>query len=258
MMDETLEFRAYMRAAGANFDPPAGECPGELELAEYGRGALPAERAEQIQGHLMACGNCRKTAVDLADFLEPAPFPGKLDKEWREFRRRIAPEKPGGFDFLRLRWQPAAAALAFAALFSSGTFVLTRKHYLARESALVAEVRRSEGAQNTPRLNATLADLLPGDTITRSASGRVNTVSLTGRPLILILNAAGHPDAGECSVVIVDRGGREVWRGSGLARLEGNYVITLPPGFLEAGEYTFRLWTEGGGTIAEYPLKVTR
>jgi hypothetical protein len=256
MMDDKLEFRAYMKAAGSHIDQNFGGCPSETELADYHRALLNEDRSEHVQRHLIHCEGCRQRLVDLADFLDPLPANRNLDKEWRAFQKRLGPEKSGFFRFLTMGWRPMGAALAFASLVGAGIFVLTKQHYEARESTLLAQLRDKEAGPDAPGLNAALVDLLPRDAITRSERlEQTARVSAQGRPVILILNAAGQPDRAEYSVEILTKQGRSVWSGAGLTRMQGNYVVALPPGFLGRGDYTVRVSADGA-RIADYAFAV--
>lgn len=124
-----------------------------------------------------------------------------------------------------------------------------------RETEL-AELRR-------PRLNAPLYDVLPREMTVRSAADEeVTRVELPPgqRSFTLILNGGGVPPYPSYDIEISARGGRKVWRGSGLRpEGNGNFVLSLDRSFLRDGRYSLKLFgrsPEGSKAAAEYSISV--
>ena len=119
------ELRIHMRAAGDELEGAAQPCPSEAELIEYQAGRLAAERHEAVQSHLVRCGTCRATLLDVVAFFEPAR-PGEVEpslrREWKALERKLPRER-------RLAWTwfspRPALALAASLVVVSGIAVFT-------------------------------------------------------------------------------------------------------------------------------------
>lgn len=126
-----------------------------------------------------------------------------------------------------------------------------------RHQTELAELRR-------PQLNAPLYDVLPQEMTVRSAEGEEVTrivLSPRERSFTLILNGGGLPPYPKYDMEIRGRGGKSVWRGTGLRQDGGgNFVLTLDRGFLRDGRYSLKLFgrsAEGTKAVAEYNIHVT-
>ncbi len=126
-----------------------------------------------------------------------------------------------------------------------------------RRETELAELRR-------PQLNAPIYDVLPQEMTVRSAEGaEITRVVLPPgeRSFTLILNGGGLPPYPKYDMEIRGRGGKRVWRGTGLRQEGGgNFVITLDRSFLRDGRYSLKLFgrsAEGTKAVAEYNIHVT-
>ena len=71
------------------------EHPPVERLAAYHRGRLSEQDEESIRDHFVACPSCRKTMLELTDFLDGAPQEGrwssdKLLAAWQELQAQVA------------------------------------------------------------------------------------------------------------------------------------------------------------------------
>jgi hypothetical protein len=126
-----------------------------------------------------------------------------------------------------------------------------------RQEAELAELRR-------PQLNAPLYDILPQEMTVRSAAGdEVTRIELPPGPgsFTLILNGGGVPPYPSYDIEIRGRGGKKVWRGTGLRQEGGgNFVLALDRDFLRDGQYSLKLFrrsNEGSKAVAEYNITVS-
>lgn len=142
---------------------------------------------------------------------------------------------------------------------------LERENQRLREQlGALRQRRETELAElRSPQLNAPLYDVLPREMTVRSAAGdEVTRIDLAPgqRSFTLILNGGGVPAYPNYDVEIRGRGGRRVWRGTGL-RPEGggNFVLALDRSFLGDGQYSLKLFgrsPEGSKAVAEYGISV--
>jgi len=73
---------------------PGSEHPPIERLAAYHRGRLSEQDEESIRDHFIACPACRKTMLELSDFLDGARHEGrwssdKLLAAWREMQASL-------------------------------------------------------------------------------------------------------------------------------------------------------------------------
>lgn len=142
---------------------------------------------------------------------------------------------------------------------------LERENRRLREQlGALRQSRETELAElRQPRLNAPLYDVLPREMTVRSAADEeVTRVELPPgqRSFTLILNGGGVPPYPSYDIEISARGGKKVWRGSGLRpEGNGNFVLSLDRGFLRDGRYSLKLFgrsPEGPKAVAEYSISV--
>lgn len=73
---------------------PDSEHPPVERLAAYHRGQLSEQDEESIRDHFIACSDCRKTMLELTDFLDGTRQEGrwssdKLLSAWREMQASL-------------------------------------------------------------------------------------------------------------------------------------------------------------------------
>jgi hypothetical protein len=260
------EFWEYVRAVCNEIDGPLGPCPGDAELFEYRAGRLDPRRCDEIQSHVVRCRSCRETVLDAAVFLEASPAKPDLQPQWNRLRRQLTPQ-------VSRRWQSQTLPLtAAAALFI--TTALTTVWAMRLNSSLHSERSARDGVERqtaalrdeiavlrqrdtstftptAPLVNPGVFDLLPSDSVSRSAGAfRSNSVTVVpGRPFLLLLSAAGQPVYPSYRVEVLDARGGTKWSAEGLRRdQQSNYSILLSPGFLSAGDYRIQVAGVRGGS----------
>ena len=263
----------------------------EDNLAElYVTGRLPPETEDQLEIHLLECGECRER-VALAD-------------ELRDSVRTVAAEDAavqlGLIAGLARRSRAARAALWTAALIALAVlpaWLLRDRARLERELAearlapppavhtefpaptspdggeaeraaarerrrLEEELSRERAARqglaerlSRPQINAAVYTL----GLVRGDGGEANVVELGPAPEWIVLSLELPPaQDGPYRATLLDAGGAQVWAGAGLrAAVNDTLTVLFPSELLKPGRYRVRL-TGKSGSGDEIPFLVRR
>lgn len=254
-MDEKTRFRAYMKAAGGEAE---SECVSEAVLVEYYQGSGDSPKRERVQSHLVTCESCRQAFDEVREFLDPprpheTALPARAaEDDWRLLERRIRADRPRP-RLAWLVWAPIAASMVLAV--AVGWISIRLREAGERNRELETLLASQIAEQRAPRANASIHDIFSREFLQRSPDSRPNIVrAAPDAPVTLILHGAGQREYPSHRLEIVGAGGQSVWTGAGIKRVQGNYTIAIPGGFLKDGEYTFRIWggAEVGPPLAEY------
>ena len=118
--------------------------------------------------------------------------------------------------------------------------------------------RRPPPSSRIAAVNTLVVDVYPDTVVRGQESGGGNRIELPASSDLytLLLHPPGEAPA-RAEIVIVDAGGREVWKSAGLVKSSADdYTVTLGRGLLPAGAYTVRLYAAGDRKtpVATFPL----
>lgn len=97
-MNQTEEFRRYMKPAGEQFNHPthlAGRHLSVEKIYDYCRGETPSEELARAREHISQCAACLETYREASEFIElqksgqAEVTPNEIESEWQTLRRRL-------------------------------------------------------------------------------------------------------------------------------------------------------------------------
>lgn len=244
------KLQAYMRVVKDRF------CPAEHELIDYHRGNLAAARADEIRAHVAACADCRQTLQEAGEFFAEGaenPSPGVVEREFHAVWDRVQAAPRSGTK--ALHYLPLAASVLIAAVAVSWSLWRDRDREQ-RLLALSSEVRalRANSAQQ-PRAQLRLVELFPAGTLTRGFAPETARIDVPeDRELILILNAQGWPAYPSYKIELHDEAERLRWTHLLTYREMGNFVVSVPAGYLTPGQYVISV--AAGSSKKEYSFLI--
>jgi predicted anti-sigma-YlaC factor YlaD len=128
----------------------------------------------------------------------------------------------------------------------------------------IAQLQQQLGELASPQLNALVVDVYPTSMTERSEGAAANELSIprSAKSVTLILNSQNASSHRSYSAEIASAENQIVWREQGLLRQPaGDYTISIPAGFLNAGSYTINIYGETPGRrtkVETYRIRVTK
>lgn len=191
---------------------PERNCTWDDEsLEKYSMGTLPAAEVVELEEHLFVCEPCQARlaqAEAFANAMRSAAVQLCHERPEREGWRRLFP-----------KLMPALAAAAVVLLLGLAGLRWIHPSGAAPPFAVRLEALRGAG---------------PG------------SKAPAGRPLTIEPDLTGLPPAASYNLQLVDRDGREVWKGS---------TATAKIPAIPAGQYFLRVYSTGGELLREYGLE---
>ncbi len=223
--------------------------PSPDELVSYHAGGLAAAERERVLKHLAVCPECAGAVLDMTSFpdVEPQDPEDRFDaadvsRNWQRFRERLGsdaatqpaepPVKHRGLWLPRIFSSPRLAwTLAAVFLFTS----------LGLAFLLVSGPPTGE-AGSSPRVNVTLAELVPEDeAVIRATGGQAVRVPAHARAVLLTL-ALVDPRSFPAYDVEIKAGEELLWSSVEIRRSpEGLFTLEIPRGFLPSGRYRIKV-----------------
>ena len=239
-----------------------GAHPDPEELLAYQAGKLSAAAESRLRDHLVLCPVCLELLLDSGCFADPEFGSGRqvsaaeMAAVWQGIRPRAA-EAPGA-RILKGRFPRFPAPTSLRVPYALAAALLIAVVAL---SLWVASLRQTLGELSRPQLNTPLHDLYPASFVrSEDDAARGLQIPPEAKLVTLILNPTRPPSDAAYRVAIVEPDGTELWSAAGLeANPSGSFTLTVPRRFLDAGEWTLRLYglaDHGPELIEEYPLRI--
>ncbi len=206
-------------------------------LLDYQSGKLSSEAAAGVLDHLVGCRHCTQILLDLEAFPDAVATVAEPSNVvnlaavagWRDFKSRIA-EPPRAVE--PARGTPARALYALAASLLVGVVGL---------SMWVADLRQTVAEAYQHRPNTPIFYL---DAATRDSEPDAGLIEVPpGEPFFVLVVLPDTAAFSRLEIELLDRQGREVWRGRGLELSESETVsVRFSRRLLGPGEYRLRLY----------------
>lgn len=272
-MSHDRELEEALRALVEESRRQLGNPPSSEEALAFHRGELSAKEAERIRDHLASDPAALDRFLDLIAHTPDPSHPDHLSDEdlaedWEVIRRRLRLNEPetreetkpktAEMTFWAHRGRQIERFVAAAALFAVAVLGIRLGIVGQRADELAEQLA-------APRLDQASFRLLPdgtrGDATTAEPPVRIR-LGEVGAHLTLTLYSLADFDRYRLAVHSAKEPPNAAprWTGS-ITRQPGDaFEIGLPPGFLESGEYVFRVYGVGheDTLLASYTLRLDR